>query len=93
MRTIIIIDYDSKTEHTEQEAAAKQHKVYLVAEEAQEKVWKVKEVWEEHQKEWAVEAATRRRVVEQVVESVVEWIQMRQVQVSFGFFIRFFVGL
>jgi len=46
-------------------------------------VWKVKEVQEECLKEWAAEAATRRRVVEQVVEGAVEWIQMRQIQVSF----------
>jgi len=59
--------------------------------EAWEKVQKTKEAWEEHQKEWAAEAATRRKVMEQVAESVVEWIWMRQIQVSLGFYIGFFV--
>jgi len=58
-------------------------------EEAWEKVWKMKEAWEEHQNEQEAEAATRRRIAEQVVEGVVKWIQMRQIQVSFGLLIRF----
>ena len=41
-------------------------------EEAWEKVWNTKEAWEEHQKVQAVEAATRRRVVEQMTEEAVE---------------------
>jgi len=41
----------------------------------------------------AVEAAARRRIAEQVVESAVEWIWMRQIQVSVRFFIRFYWSL
>ena len=79
---VSVDDYNSKMECTEQQATDKQHKMNLVAAEAWGKVWKIKEAWEECRKKKPAQAAARRRAVEQVVETAVEWIQMRQIQVS-----------